>query len=81
MKILELLGIFILNDISFMLMFYFAFKIAKSERIKTPIEAIKDHKEIAKKKKEQKIEAENLTTMLENINNYDGTSKGQKDLK
>lgn len=79
--ILEIIGIILLNNISFILMFYFCSKIAKNEKIKTPIEYIQEKEELIKEKKEQKIEKTNSEIMLENINAYDGTSKGQKDFK
>ena len=79
--ILEIIGIILLNKISFMLMFYFCSKIAKNEKIKPPIEYIQEKKELIKEKKEQKIERTNLDITLENITNYDGTSRGQKDFK
>lgn len=79
--ILEIIGIILLNNISFILMFYFCSKIAKNEKIKTPIEYIQEKKELIKEKKEQKIEEANSEIMLENINAYDGTTKGQKDFK
>lgn len=79
--ILEIIGIILLNNISFILMFYFCSKIAKNEKIKTPIEYIQEKKELIKEKKEQKIEKTNSEIMLENINAYDGTAKGQKDFK
>ena len=79
--ILEIIGIILFNNISFILMFYFCSKIAKKEKIKTPIEYIQEKKELIKEKKEQQIEKTNSEIMLENINAYDGTSKGQKDFK
>lgn len=79
--ILEIIGIILLNNISFILMFYFCSKIVKNEKIKTPIEYIQEKKELIKEKKEQQIEKTNLDITLENITNYDGTSRGQKDFK
>ena len=79
--ILEIIGIILLNNISFILMFYFCSKIVKNEKIKTPIEYIQEKKELIKEKKEQKIEEINSEIMFGNINTYDGTSKGQKDFK
>lgn len=79
--ILEIIGIILLNNISFILMFYFCSKIAKNEKIKTPIEYIQEKKELIKENKEQQIEKTNSEIMLENINAYDGTTKGQKDFK
>lgn len=40
-----------------------------------PIKAFQEHKEKAEKTKEEK----EFNTMMENINNYNGTSLGQKD--
>ncbi len=60
---------------------YFGFKIAKKEQIKTPIEMVKRKIE---EKKEQEIYDEQIETfnnILHNINNYDGTSKNQKEIK
>ena len=79
--ILQIILIILINNISFMLMFYFCLKLSKGEQIKTPIRYIKEkHKQ---KEAEKRIEEEKnyLDIMLENINNYDGTSKGQKDFK
>lgn len=61
--------------------FYFGFKIAKKEQIKTPIEVVKRKIE---EKKEQEVYDEQIETfnnILHNINNYDGTSKNQKEIK
>lgn len=40
-----------------------------------PIKAFQEHKEKVERTKEEK----EFNTMMENINNYDGTSLGQKD--
>lgn len=45
-----------------------------------PIEAYKEKKEIQKQVQESDLERRQLATMLENIENYDGTSIGQKDI-
>lgn len=45
-----------------------------------PIEAYKEHKEIKKQADEYNLEQRQLATMMDNINNYDGTSTGQKDI-
>lgn len=41
-----------------------------------PFEMAREHRE----KKEQRREQDKLKTMLENIDNYDGTGIGQKDI-
>lgn len=45
-----------------------------------PIEAYKEHKEKNEQKKTNDLKQRRLATMLENINKYDGTSRGQKDI-
>lgn len=55
--------------------------VSKGEEIKlpappNPLEAIREHKD----KKKADEEAERLNTILHNIDNYDGTSRGQKDV-
>lgn len=55
-------------------------KADRGEEIKlpsiNPMEAYKEHREKAEANKEQ----ERLNTIMENINNYDGTGMGQKDI-
>jgi hypothetical protein len=41
-----------------------------------PMQTYKEHREQSEANKEQ----ERLNTMMENINNYDGTGAGQKDI-
>lgn len=43
-----------------------------------PIEAYKEHKELKEQTKANDLKQRQLTVMLENINNYDGTPRGQK---
>ena len=45
-----------------------------------PIDAYKGHKEIKKQKEEYNLAQRQKAVMLENIENYDGTSRGQKDI-
>lgn len=53
---------------------------AKGETIEAPnlnpFDMAREHKE----KKEQRLEQDRVKTLLENIDNYDGTSIGQKDI-
>lgn len=44
--------------------------------IKSPLEMVKDHQE----KKAYEHERNKINTLLANIDNYDGTSIGQKDI-
>lgn len=66
--------------ILFIFMFYFIDKISRKEKIKSPLETIKEKKRIKEEKREQEKEKQKLDIMLENINNYDGSSRNQKDL-
>lgn len=45
-----------------------------------PIQNYKEHKEIQRKKVEADLKTRQTKTMLENIDRYDGTSLGQKDI-
>lgn len=64
--------------------FFFGAKLgqasAKGETIEAPnlnpFDMAREHKE----KKEQRLEQDRVKTLLENIDNYDGTSIGQKDI-
>jgi hypothetical protein len=52
--------------------------LAKSQQktIKSPVQAYKEHKLT----KEQEKEIEKYTTIMENVENYDGTGANQKDV-
>ena len=56
-------------------------KASKDEEIKlpniNPVEAYRKHEERAREKQEQR----EVNIMLENIDNYDGSGLGQKDVK
>lgn len=56
-------------------------KVVNKEEVKlpnlNPVEAVRTYRE----KKEERIELDNINTMMENIDTYDGTALGQKDLK
>lgn len=56
-------------------------KVVNKEEVKlpnlNPVEAARTYRE----KKEERIELDNINTMMENIDTYDGTALGQKDLK
>ena len=45
-----------------------------------PIENYKEHKEIKKQIRINDLDQRQIATMMENIDNYDGTSTGQKDI-
>ena len=69
-----------MNLLAFLIGARTAQKADKGEEIKlpsiNPMQAYKEHREQSEASKEQ----ERLNTMLENINNYDGTPTGQKDI-
>lgn len=44
------------------------------------VESYKEHKEIKEQIENKNLEQKQTKTMMENINNYDGTSLGQKDI-
>lgn len=54
--------------------------VTRGERIETPVinpmQAVREHKDKKKAREEQNV----LDTIMENIDNYDGTSLGQKDI-
>lgn len=45
-----------------------------------PVEAYKEHKEQRQQQEEHNLKQKQLVIMSENIENYDGTSRGQKDI-
>ena len=45
-----------------------------------PIENYKGHKEIKEQIRINDLDQRQIATMMENIDNYDGTSTGQKDI-
>lgn len=69
-----------MNLLAFLIGARTAQKADRGEEIKlpsiNPMEVYKEHREQSEANKEQ----ERLNTMLENINNYDGTGLGQKDI-
>lgn len=81
----EMLILMLVNFIEMILItlisFFIAFKLKNNEKIKNPISAVKETIEKNKQYKEDKKEAKNLSIMLENIENYDGSGRGQKDLE
>ena len=57
-------------------------KVSKGEEVKlpNPISAIQEHKEQQTIKKEVEKEMEKLDIITENIDNYDGTGLGQREI-
>lgn len=79
MGTLIVFGIFMTT--SFVIGIYLGQKLNKNEQIEiNPIKALEEHIEDRKIKKEIKEETSKLEIMLDNIDNYDGTGIGQKDI-
>lgn len=73
-------GIFII--VAFTLGIVLGQKLNKGEEIKVnPVEIVQEKVEEYKEKKESKINQEELETMLKNIDNYDGSSIGQLEIR
>lgn len=64
----------------FLVSFFVALKLKNNEKIENPITKIKSNIEKKKDAEQEKKEMKNLNIMLENINRYDGTPRGQHDL-
>lgn len=45
-----------------------------------PVEAYKEHKELKQQKEINNLEQRQNAIMMDNINKYDGTSRGQSDI-
>lgn len=80
--IILLTSIGIMNILCFFIGAKVGQKVVKGEDIKLPdpIKAIEETKETWEFKKEQEEANERLQIELENINNYNGTPLGQKDI-
>lgn len=80
MGTLIVFGIFII--VAFTLGIVLGQKLNKGEEIKVnPVEIVQEKVEEYKEKKESKINQEELETMLKNIDNYDGSSIGQLEIR
>ena len=76
---LIIFGIFIMS--SFVIGVILGQKLNRNEKIEVnPVKAIEDYKEEREYKKEIQQEQTKLDIMLENIDNYDGTGIGQKNI-
>lgn len=81
MEILIILIVGTLNVVCFFVGAKVGQKVVKGEDIKTPdlnpMKAIRE----AQDKKEAQREQDRLSTIMQNIENYDGTGAGQKEVK
>ena len=80
--IILVLSIGIMNILCFFIGAKVGQKVVKGEDIKlpNPIKTIEETKETWEFKKEQEEENKRLKIQLENIDNYNGTPLGQKDI-
>lgn len=80
--IILVISIGIMNILCFFIGAKVGQKVVKGEDIKlpNPIKAIEETKDTWEFKKEQEEENERLKIQLENIDNYNGTPLGQKDI-
>lgn len=80
MEILLVVSVGVINILCFFIGAKVGQKVTNNEPLKlpnlNPIKAIEDYKE----NKEYEEDKERFNTMLDNINNYDGTGLGQKDI-
>ena len=78
MDILLLLVVGALNVVCFFVGAWVGQKVSRGEALKIsdPVEAIRERKE----RKEARREADRYETIMENIDRYDGTSNGQKEV-
>lgn len=79
-NILILLGLGTLNIVCFFVGAKIGQKVVKGEEIKlptvNPIEVIREHKD----KQEARWEQDRINTILQNLEAYDGTANGQKEV-
>ena len=80
----KILILMIINQIEMILVvlvsFFVASKFKNNEKIENPIAVVKNTIERKREVEQGKKEARNLNIMLDNIDRYDGTARGQKDL-
>ena len=80
----KILILMIINQIEMILVvlvsFFVASKFKNNEKIENPITVVKNTIERKREVEQEKKEARNLNIMLDNIDRYDGTARGQKDL-
>lgn len=79
--VLIIASIGIMNILCFFIGARVGQKVIRQEKIElNPIKAINKAKEENREKKEKELEDEYIKTIMHNIDNYNGTSLGQKDI-
>lgn len=77
---MELIIFLVLNSILNILTFYVMNAITEKKNI-NPVKKVAEAVQRKKVEEETKEEQNKIDKMLQNIDNYDGTSRGQKDIK
>lgn len=77
---IELIIVFLLNSLLNILTFYVMNAITEKKNI-NPAKKIEEAVQRKKVEKEIKDEQSKIDKMIQNIDNYDGTSRGQQDIK
>lgn len=84
MEIILILAVGALNIACFFIGAKVGQRVTKGESVElpavNPIKAIKEHNEQKRAEKEAEREQKRIKTIMENIENYDGTPNGQKDV-
>ena len=84
MEIVLIIAVGALNIACFFIGAKVGQRVAKGESVElptlNPVKAVKEHNEKKQAEKEAEREQEKINTIMENINNYDGTPNGQKDV-
>lgn len=84
MEIVLILAVGALNIACFLIGAKVGQRVAKGEKIElpsaNPVKAVREHNEKKRAEKEAEREQERINTILHNIENYDGTERGQKDV-
>ena len=79
--VLIIVSIGIMNILCFFIGARVGQKVVRQEKIElNPIKVLNKSKEERKEKKEKELEDEYIKTVMYNIDNYNGTSIGQKDI-
>lgn len=82
MNILEVLMlVFMIGTFCIMSFLLGAFITVNKKKITlNPVQAYKEHKEEQQQREENDLKQRQLNTLLENIDNYNGSALGQKDI-
>lgn len=81
MSLIEVVILMLINLLSFVIGAKIGLNVSKKKDITlNPVKMVSDSIETHKEKKAASLEERKLKTMLENIDNYDGTGFGQKNI-